>query len=89
MGHPLSQTLFTSIYLDRLLWPVVRSLEKAKFFRGDDSETASPEVDDDNQLVNIVLRAYCIALVKACDLVHARVSAEYYYEVRGPFSFVL
>lgn len=32
-------------------------------------------------LVSIVLRAYCLALVKACDLVHARVSTEYYYEV--------
>ena len=35
----------------------------------------------DSPLVSLVLRAYCLALVKACDLVHARVATEYYYEV--------
>lgn len=38
-------------------------------------------VPSESALVSIVLRAYCLALVKACDLVHARVSTEYYYEV--------
>ncbi|KAJ6051764.1 hypothetical protein N7499_011143 [Penicillium canescens] len=69
-GHPLSQTLFTSIYLDRLLWPVPRTMEDARFDR----------VPSDSPLVGLVLRAYCLALVKACDLVHARVTTEYYYE---------
>lgn len=87
MGHPLSQTLFTSIYLDRLLWPVARSLEKARFIREDHNKAAPKEGDDGNGLVSVVLRAYCVALVKACDLVHARVSAEYYYEVCRFFSF--
>ncbi|KAJ5142575.1 NatC N(alpha)-terminal acetyltransferase Mak10 subunit [Penicillium bovifimosum] len=69
-GHPLSQTLFTSIYLDKLLWPVPRTMEDARFDR----------VPSDSPLINLVLRAYCLSLVKACDLVHGRVSTEYYYE---------
>ena len=71
MGHPLSQTLFTSIYLDKLLWPVPRTWEDARFDR----------MPSESPLVGLVLRAYCLALIKACDFVHARVAAEYYYEV--------
>lgn len=75
MGHPLSQTLFTSIYLDRLLWPVPKTVEDARFDRG--RGLSEPPI------VGNVLRAYCLALVKACDFVHARVATEYYYEVSG------
>lgn len=71
MGHPLSQTLFTSIYIDRMLWPVPRTIEEARFDR----------VPSDSPLVSVVFRAYCLGLVKACDLVHERVAAEYFYEV--------
>ncbi|KAI2788019.1 hypothetical protein POX_f08402 [Penicillium oxalicum] len=70
MGHPLSQTLFTSIYIDKLLWPTPKTLEEAQFDR---APSKYP-------LVGLVLRAYCLALVKACDYVHARVASEYYYE---------
>lgn len=70
MGHPLSQTLFTSIYLDKLLWPVPRTIEDARFDR----------VPSDSTLVSLVLRAYCLAMIKACDFVHSRVAGEYYYE---------
>lgn len=73
MGHPLSQTLFTSLYLDKLLWPVPKSLEEARFDRKSNKE-GSP-------LVHLVLRAYCLASVKACDFVHARIAHEYYFEV--------
>lgn len=73
MGHPLSQTLFTSIYIDRLLWPVPRSLDEARFDRG--------RASSDLPWVNLVLRAYCLAMIKACDFVHTRVAAEYFYEV--------
>ncbi|KAJ5684518.1 NatC N(alpha)-terminal acetyltransferase Mak10 subunit [Penicillium maclennaniae] len=70
MGHPLSQTLFTSIYLDRLLWPVPRTIEDARFDR----------VPSDSPLISVVLRAYCLGLIKACDFVHARIVTEYFYE---------
>ena len=76
MGHPLSQTLFTSIYLDKLLWPTPRNYDDAHFGRGE-------SVDEKNlpELVHLVLRAYCLGLIKCCDLVHARVVSEFYYEV--------
>jgi hypothetical protein len=75
MGHPLSQTLFTSLYLDKLLWPVPKTIEEAHFGR-----PHLPVNEDTPELVHLVLRAYCLALVKCCDFVHARVSTEYYYE---------
>lgn len=77
MGHPLSQTLFTSVYLDKLLWPVPRTIEEACFVR-DNKEAGSR---DGNALVHLVLRAYCLALVKCCAAVHERITAEYFYEV--------
>lgn len=79
MGHPLSQTLFTSVYLDKLLWPIPKSREELHFHRGD-SQTRV-DLGQRAPMTHIVLRAYCLALVKACDLVHQRVTAEYYYEV--------
>ncbi|PLB48941.1 putative amino-acid N-acetyltransferase subunit Mak10 [Aspergillus steynii IBT 23096] len=74
-GHPLSLTLFTSIYLDNLLWPVPKSLKEAHFGRHQPGGSKA-----DTGLVHGVLRAYCLALVKCCDFVHSRVAAEYYYE---------
>ncbi|KAJ9215118.1 hypothetical protein DTO166G4_3196 [Paecilomyces variotii] len=74
MGHPLSQTLFTSIYLDKLLWPVPKVFEQAQFYRGQGT------TEEDLPLVNLVLRAYCLALVKCCDFVNARVTSEYFFE---------
>jgi hypothetical protein len=38
-------------------------------------------VPSESPLISLVLRAYCLALVKACDFVHARIVTEYYYEV--------
>ncbi|PYH96075.1 amino-acid N-acetyltransferase subunit Mak10 [Aspergillus ellipticus CBS 707.79] len=75
MGHPLSQTLFTSLYLDKLLWPVPKTLDEAHFFRG---RLATNK--EDPAMIHLVLRAYCLALVKCCDFVHARVATEYYFE---------
>ncbi|EED14819.1 amino-acid N-acetyltransferase subunit Mak10, putative [Talaromyces stipitatus ATCC 10500] len=78
MGHPLSQTLFTSIYLDKLLWPVPKSFDEYTFHRG----TTGVQLENEKNipLVHLVLRAYCLGLVKACDLVHRRITQEYYYE---------
>ncbi|KAL1954838.1 hypothetical protein VTO42DRAFT_526 [Malbranchea cinnamomea] len=88
MGHPLSQTLFTSIYLNRLLWPVPATLEEAQFHRGKERGAQEPNFPGDRigagrgdqKLVSLVLRAYCLALVKACDWIHGVVTFEYYYE---------
>jgi N-alpha-acetyltransferase 35, NatC auxiliary subunit len=82
MGHPLSQTLFTSIYLDRLLWPIPESFDDARF--GRDQTSDARDVERGRPWAHLVLRAYCLALVKACDLVLARVTSECYYEVSFP-----
>ncbi|KAL4924488.1 N-alpha-acetyltransferase 35, NatC auxiliary subunit [Aspergillus undulatus] len=75
MGHPLSQTLFTSIYLNKLLWPIPDDIEDAHFGRG--GLAKNQKLPD---LVHIVLRAYCLGLIKCCNLVHTRVIVEFYYE---------
>lgn len=74
MGHPLSQSLFTSLYLDRLLWPEPKTLERARFDR-------DWEPGPGNEMLHVVLRAYCLGLIKTCDYVHRRISTEHYYEV--------
>ncbi|KAL2373348.1 hypothetical protein RJZ57_002191 [Blastomyces gilchristii] len=95
-GHPLPQTLFTSIYLDRMLWPVPKSLEEARFDRSASKQQANSDHRSEeerqgkaegcsegqwDELVNLVLRAYCLALIKACDRVNYKVSSEYFHEV--------
>lgn len=71
-GYPLSQNLFTSVHLDRLLWPEPRILEEARFDRG---KPASPMA-----MMNRILRAYCLALIKCCDRVIQTVTSRDYYE---------
>ena len=74
MGFPLSQCLFTSHYIDRLLWPEPKSLDEARFDRGKKPAKG-------NKLLHIVLRAYCLSLIKTCDFVHRRLSTEKLFEV--------
>lgn len=74
MGHHLPQTLFSSLYIDRILWPEPKTLEQACFKR----DGPSPE---DNPILHIVLRAYCLGLIKTCDRVHKKIYSETYYEV--------
>ena len=74
MGHPLSQSLFTSSYIERLLWPEPKTLQQACFDRGEESSQG-------NLLLHLVLRAYCLALLKTCDFVLARMGNAQYYEV--------
>ena len=74
MGHPLSQSLFTSAYIDRLLWPDPKTLEEACFER---DRISGPG----NKLLHLVLWAYCLGLIKTCDSVRRRIISEHYYEV--------
>ncbi|KAH7073635.1 amino-acid N-acetyltransferas-like protein subunit Mak10 [Paraphoma chrysanthemicola] len=73
-GYPLSQTLFTSVYMDKLLWPEIRTLEQAQFYRDgvDDERRPGPLLQ--------VLRAYCLALIKGCDFVIAKIIGRDYFE---------
>ncbi|KAL8691283.1 MAG: hypothetical protein Q9218_003462 [Villophora microphyllina] len=74
MGYPLSVSLFTSYHIDRLLWPNPKTLEEANFYRHRDFR---PE----NTLLHVILRAYCLSVIKCCDYVHGRIGKEHYYEV--------
>ncbi|KAH8726101.1 amino-acid N-acetyltransferase-like protein subunit Mak10 [Phaeosphaeriaceae sp. PMI808] len=73
-GYPLSQTLFTSVYIDKLLWPETRTLENAQFYRDIISDEKIP-----GPLLQ-ALRAYCLALIKGCDFVIAKITGRDYYE---------
>ncbi|KAI9661935.1 MAG: hypothetical protein M1821_009175 [Bathelium mastoideum] len=73
-GYPLSQTVLSSVYIDRLLWPEPRSLQEASFHRHiNDNAVANP-------LVHVTLRAFCIGVVKSCDCVLRKITSEHYYE---------
>lgn len=76
-----------------MLWPVPKSLDEASFDRLDNKQQVNnhkkEEREDDasapkgqwGELVNLVLRAYCLALIKTCDRVNSKVSSEYFHEV--------
>ena len=74
MGNPLMQTLFTSLHIERLLWPDPKTLDQARFDRAIEGQSEKP-------WLHVILRAYCLGLIKCCDYVHRRISAELYYEV--------
>lgn len=71
MGHPLAQTIFTSLHIDRILSPCPLSIDEAYF-----DQNASSE-----HLMHRTLRAYCLGLIKTCCYVHHRINAEHFYEV--------
>lgn len=82
MGHPLSQSLFSSFYIDRLLWPEPNSPEEARFDR-------EGKIEHENPLVHIVLRAYCIALIKTCAFVYQTICPQHFYEASSCQPFFL
>src|ERR1700712_976858 len=59
-GYPLAQTVFTSHYIDRLLSFDARVIERIQFSRHGTETRGGP-------LLHVVLRAYCIGLIKCCD----------------------
>ena len=75
MGKPLSQTLFTSLYLEKLLQSEPKTLEDARFLAQTDQTVKSP-------MVHTILRAYCVGLIKCCHRVHQKIGIDYCYEVR-------
>ncbi|ETS06427.1 Mak10-domain-containing protein [Trichoderma reesei RUT C-30] len=73
LGYPLSQTLFTSFYVEALSMPDPRSIQEATFIRGGGH-------DPNEQLMLQVLRAYCLGMLKSCGYVNERIKSEHYYE---------
>jgi hypothetical protein len=83
LGYPLSQTLFTNVYIDAILMPPPATISDADFMR-------SPIHSSDTSPMHSILRAYCLGLLKACWYVNERIRLEHYYEVGlAPISFVL
>lgn len=77
VGYPLSQTLFTSVYVEALSMPNPQGIQEAYFVR-----KGKVEANDHPMLV--VLRAYCLGLLKSCLYVNERVKSEHSYEVSNP-----
>jgi hypothetical protein len=75
MGYPLSQTLFTSLHINSLLWPEPKTLADSRF-------TTEQERSARDPLLQLAFRSYCLALIKACDLVRDTVTGQHFYEVR-------
>ncbi|KAL7795191.1 Mak10 subunit, NatC N-terminal acetyltransferase domain-containing protein [Trichoderma ceciliae] len=73
LGYPLSQTLFTSFYVEALSMPDPRSIQEAAFIR-------SGNHDPNERLMLQVLRAYCLGMLKSCGYVNERIKSEHYYE---------
>ena len=74
LGYPLSQTLFTSVYIEEILMPEPESLEDADFIKDRPSGYQRPPL-------LLILRAYCVGLLKTCGYVVERIKTESYYEV--------
>jgi hypothetical protein len=74
MGHPLSQTLFNSLYIDRIFEAKTERLDEMRF------EVQGRSISEE-PLVLQILRAYCVGLIKTCSHVNNCVKSEHYYEV--------
>jgi len=72
MGHPLAQTIFTSLYIDRILSPCPLDIDQTYVDRSDGFT--------DEPITSRILRAYCLGLIKTCYYVNNRVKSEHTYE---------
>nr|OQO31272.1 hypothetical protein B0A51_01026 [Rachicladosporium sp. CCFEE 5018] len=73
-GYPLSQTIYTSVHVDALMAPENRHPY---------SLPSSPSAGDqatEAGLTHIVLRAYCIAVIKSVECVLQMVQSQNFYE---------
>lgn len=74
-GYPLSQTIFTSLHIDRILSP---DRGKDDLWRGGSNPILPWEQRD--LLVDNILLAYSIATIKSCQLASFLVQSQTYYE---------
>ncbi|KAI1813327.1 Mak10-domain-containing protein [Poronia punctata] len=73
LGHPLAQTLLTSVYLEALTNPSPKVKEEVGFtWKKSDSVQGQP--------LMFILEAYCAALLKTCGMVNEIMGEEMYYE---------
>ena len=74
-GYPLSQTIFTSLHVDRLLLT-----DQDKDYTFYDKRRRPINLTPEEELMHSVLRAYCIALIKCCHLALHLIQAQNFYE---------
>lgn len=79
LGYPLSQTLFTNVYVEALLMPFPQTITEAHFIRNGEG-AVDYDMMNKNPVASI-LRAYCLGLLKSCHFVNERIKSEHYYEV--------
>lgn len=77
LGYPLSQTILTSVYIEALVEPAPATLEEANFVR----KRTAWDRDAPRDVMKLVLRAYCLGLVRTCADVLETIRDELYYEV--------
>lgn len=77
LGHALAQTVFTNLYIDKLLSARSAKLEGMTF----GNYRRNPDEDFGEGLVEKVLQPYCLSLIKCCGLVNRQVLSEHTYEV--------
>ncbi len=74
LGYPLSQTLFTSVYIESMLQSAPTTIQDADFIKD-----RAPDAPRDP--MHGALRAYCLGVIKACYYVNERIKYEHSYEV--------
>ena len=84
-GYPLSQNIFTSLHIFQLISP-----ENKYPYRfalpGSRPDLSKPT--EEHKLVHVVLRAYCIAVVKCCQLAFDIIQSQIYYEEEDFVTFM-
>jgi hypothetical protein len=84
-GYPLSQNLFTSLHVFRLLEPDNRHPYN---FHYDSDSGALKRKSTNEQLVHTVLRAYCIGVIKCIQLSLSMIQAHTFYEEEDFVSYL-
>jgi N-alpha-acetyltransferase 35, NatC auxiliary subunit len=84
-GYPLSQTVFTSHYVDKLLDTNARSLHDAVWDRSLNAKVKKSKGSAE-ELVRETLRLYCVALIKCCHYVIQKITASGHYYEEEDFS---
>lgn len=74
-GYPLSQTLFTSLHIDRLLSP-----DNWYPYNFHLTEEDGEGFTESEKVVQGALRSYCLATIKCCEIVMQTIQFQHYYE---------
>lgn len=84
-GYPLSQNVFTSLHVFRLIDPETKYpyyLARDEGAMGVEAHLEKDEESIRTGLVHVVLEAYCVSLVKCVALALEAIQGQTYYEVR-------